>query len=107
MGVFIDYDKSFVESSKMAFARILVHLDTREKLVASLKLQWQGITRLQKLDYEGVSFRCRRCHEIGNLYKECHLLAKDKTVVESLDENEGTHGNGADPNAINQMPQKS
>lgn len=88
----------------MAYACILVHLDTREGLVESLKLQWQGIIRLQKLDYEGVPFRCRRCHEVGNLYKDFPLLAKDKSVVNSMEEKEG---NGAGSNDMNQMPQKS
>lgn len=25
------------------------------------------------LDYEGVPFRCRRCHKVGHLFKDCPL----------------------------------
>lgn len=85
LGVILAYDKSFFESGKMDFAHILVHIDTKEGLVEILKLQWRGINRLQKLEYKGVPFRCRRCHEVGILYKECPLLAKDKFVEESMD----------------------
>ena len=38
----------------MAYARSLVHLDTREGLQEHISLQWRNLTRLQTLDYEGV-----------------------------------------------------
>lgn len=36
--VFSDYEKSFLEFGNMVYAHILVHLDTREGLVETLKL---------------------------------------------------------------------
>jgi len=52
-----------------------------------------GISRLQKLDYEEQPFKCRRCHEVGHIYKECQLLAKYKIVADPFDGNKGSHGN--------------
>lgn len=46
IGIILDFEKYFQESGKRAYAHILVHLGTREELVESLRLQWQGIIRL-------------------------------------------------------------
>jgi hypothetical protein len=52
-------------------ARILVLLNIREGLREFLNLTDLGRTRVQILDYEGVPFRCRRCHEYGHIVKDC------------------------------------
>lgn len=57
----------------MTMARILVHLDTRPGLEEKITLHHCHVSRKQALDYEGVPFRCRRCHKIGHLYKDCPL----------------------------------
>lgn len=56
LGVFLDYETSFQELGKMAYARILVHLDTREGLVEIQRMQQRDNICLQKLDYEGFPF---------------------------------------------------
>ena len=61
---------------------MLIFLDTREGLVANLILQYKGYTHNQKLGYEGVPFRCHRCHKVGHIYNDCPLVQKN-------------HGNGA------------
>lgn len=38
MGVYLDHDHSYQDTSYMALVRILVHLDTREGLVESYRL---------------------------------------------------------------------
>ena len=55
------------------YARILVHLDTSDRLQEYITIQWRNFSRRQNLDYEGVPFRCRRCHKIGHLYKDFPL----------------------------------
>jgi hypothetical protein len=60
----------FLESREMSMARILVLLNIREGLQKFLNLTDLRRTRVQILDYEGVPFRCRRCHEYGNIVKE-------------------------------------
>lgn len=54
-------------------ARILVHLDTKEGLEERMTLRWGNFSRTQNLDYEGVPFRCNRCHHVGHLFKDCPL----------------------------------
>lgn len=81
LGTFLYYENSFSERGKTVFVRILVHPDTRKGLFESLLLQWRGYSRLQKLDYKGVPFRCRRCYEVGHLCNECPLLAKEKEEI--------------------------
>lgn len=39
-------------------------------------MQWQ-----QPLDYEGVPFRCRKCHEVGHLYKDCPRKGAGRMIV--------------------------
>lgn len=65
LGKFMDYHKGYIESGKM---------DTREGLVVSSTLHYRGLVHLQKLDYKGVPFRCRRCHKVDHVYKDCPLL---------------------------------
>lgn len=99
LGVFLFYDKYFLESSKMAYACILFHLDTRDGLVKILRLQWWGNIKLQKLDYKGVPSRCRSCHEFGHTYKEYPLLAKEKSGGDSVVREDGQ---GITSNMLNQ-----
>lgn len=56
LGTFLDYEELFIETGKMAFTWIMVHLDTREGLVESLLLWWQGYSRMQKLTMRGFLF---------------------------------------------------
>lgn len=54
-------------------ARILVHLDTRAGLEEKITLHKRHFSRKKLLDYEGVPFRCKRCHKVGHLYKDCPM----------------------------------
>lgn len=74
LGIYLDHDRSYMETDSLAIARILVHLDTREGLVDSLRLQFQDIIRWQTIDYEGIPFQCIRCHKMEHLYKDCLFI---------------------------------
>jgi len=76
LGIYLDHDIFYIESGCLAITRILVHLDTREGLVESYQLQLGDINQWQILDYEGIPFRCRWCHEVGHLYKDCLLIIR-------------------------------
>ena len=65
---------SYLETGNISVARILVHLDMREGFVEAYNLHYKDIMRCQMLDYEGVIFRCRCCHEVRHLYKERPLI---------------------------------
>ena len=40
LGIYLDHEISYTESTNMAIARILIHQDTRDGLVESLNLQY-------------------------------------------------------------------
>lgn len=73
MGKYLTYDDSFISSGRMAYARILVYLDLTDGLLEFINIQWRAFARRQPLDYKGVPFRCRRCHKVGHLFKDCPL----------------------------------
>jgi hypothetical protein len=54
-------------------ARILVSLNFREGFLGELNLISGEKSLKQILDYEGVPFRCRRCHQYGHIANECSL----------------------------------
>lgn len=67
MGVYLDHDISYEDSGCLEIAKILVHLDTWEGLVESYRLQMGELIRWPILDYEGILFHYRWCHEVGHL----------------------------------------
>lgn len=73
LGTYLEHDRSYEKTGIRTMARILVHLDTRPGLEEKITLHHSHVSRKQLLDYEGVPFRCRRCHKIGHLYKDCPL----------------------------------
>jgi len=73
LGNYLTYDASFLTSGRMAYARILVHTNLSDSVLEHINIQWRNITRRQILDYEGIPFRCRRCHRVGLVFKDCPL----------------------------------
>jgi hypothetical protein len=73
LGVFLEADASYENSRDMTMARILVSLDVREGLAEEMEISHGGRSHIQSLDYDGVSFRCRRCHAYGHLIDQCHF----------------------------------
>lgn len=71
MGKFIDVDYSFKLTGEMAMASILVLLDLREGLVSNVNMTSKFGDFTQILDYEGVPFRCHRCHLVNHLVAQC------------------------------------
>jgi len=76
LGTFLYIDMSFFVSDEYAMAPILVQLNMREGLAEDLELATRGKNFKQRLDYEGVSFRCRRCHKQGHIVSQCPLHFK-------------------------------
>lgn len=86
----------------MTVARILVHLDTRAGLEEKITLHRRHFSRKQLLDYKGVPYRCRRCHKVGHLYKDCPLLSgvtsenskgkKQPSVEQNIGDKQHTEG---------------
>ena len=57
------------------YARICVYLDISKVLPESIKLSWHDEEWLQAIDYEHILFYYRKCHEYGNIFRECPLNA--------------------------------
>lgn len=54
---------------------------------------------MQILDYEGVPFRCRRCHRVGHIFKEFPLIKKPEDPLRAP-----TTSIGTDAPALNRSP---
>jgi len=82
LGEFLEADESFMDSNQKRMARILVNINVREGLGDAVELILGHYRHIQKLDYENIPFRCRRCHEYGHLVEDCKLplrIIKRKT----------------------------
>jgi hypothetical protein len=80
LGSFIEADMSFEESGHMSVARILVRLDLRPGLLQELVIESSAGSFVQTLDYEGIPFRCHRCHVYGHGVADCTLPFKGKSA---------------------------
>jgi hypothetical protein len=78
LGRYMDADMSFTSTGKMSMARILVSLNIHKGLAGEIELSWGDRSILQKLDYEGIPFKCRWCHKHGHNASEFHLPMRGK-----------------------------
>jgi len=67
----------------ISYARICVFIRLNEALPESITLSHRDEEWTQPLDYEHVPFRCRRCHALGHLFRDCPLNVKDNTPAPS------------------------
>lgn len=87
LGKFLVANMGFIDSAEMSVARIMVLLNIREGLKEFHNLTHLGRTRIQILDYEGVPFYCKRCHEYGHIVKDCKSTMKERRNNHSTSEN--------------------
>lgn len=79
LGTFLEADLTFLETLEQKVARILVNINIREGLAEQINLDWGPEIIPQILDYENVSFRCRRCHAYGHPASECSLPVRSNS----------------------------
>ncbi len=48
-------------------------MDTADGLLEHINIQWINSTTRETLDYEGVPFKCVRCHKVSHLFKDFPL----------------------------------
>ena len=60
-----------MQTGRRMVARILVGLEIYKGLVDKLPIESAGGTHIQQIDYEGLPFRCHRCHKLGHLVAQC------------------------------------
>ena len=73
LGTFLEVDLSYLETNEKKVARILVNINLREGLDEYINMDWGQVIIPQLLDYENVSFHCRRCHAYGHPVSACSL----------------------------------
>ena len=81
IGRFVDLEKYFHSSFDKYAARVLVELDVSHGLLPEIKIDYNIVIIIQKLDYLRVPFYCSYCHETGHLRKSCSLLLYDLPVL--------------------------
>jgi hypothetical protein len=71
-------DISFTSTGKISVDRVLVSLNIRKGLTEEIELSWGDRYFLQKLDYEGIPFKCCRCHKHGHNACDFTLTMRNK-----------------------------
>lgn len=62
---------SFKETGSMAVARILVNMDFKNGFPVDIGIDTPKGRIIQIFDYEGIPFRCHRCHQVGHMVASC------------------------------------
>jgi hypothetical protein len=63
-------------------ARICVEVDLEVGLPEAVNLKVGDWQHLQKLDYEQLPFKCRKCHDYGHFQRNCPKAAQEKEKEE-------------------------
>jgi hypothetical protein len=71
LGHFISLDYLSLAAPERKMGRILVEIDIHEGLPEVLDIEWRGRHIRQRLDYQGIPFRCNWCHCTCHLRREC------------------------------------
>lgn len=66
LGDFLLVDLIFSNICRMTYACILVEINVSKGLPEKMKLASPNGSWIQALDYEGIPFRCRKCHKIDH-----------------------------------------
>jgi len=85
LGEYMTADMGFLDTGEMSMARILVSLNIKEGLREYINLTDLGWTSVKILDYEGVPFQCRRCHEYGHIVMDCKKSSQGHSSHHSFD----------------------
>jgi len=87
LGEFIAADMTYKISNRMSVARMLVRMDFRKGFPAEMGIETEWGIITQKLDYEGIPFKCHRCHSYGHVVADCTMTPRF-IHIEELDEDQ-------------------
>lgn len=71
MGEYIRAAEETKSRKYISYDRICVFIRLNEALPESVTLAHRDEEWIQPLDYEHVPFRCRKCHALGHLFRDC------------------------------------
>jgi hypothetical protein len=73
LGAFVKISEITKASRYVSYARICVYMNVAGALPESIVISYQDEEWTQTLDYEHISFRCRKCHTHGHLFRDFPL----------------------------------
>jgi len=68
IGSFVKVEKYTKIGRYTSYARICTYMNITEHLLDFIELEYHDEIWQQLVDYEHIPFRCRRCHEYGNIF---------------------------------------
>ena len=67
-----------ISKHQKRYTWIFVYLNLLRAIPKYITLSYEDFKWLQTLDYEFITFRCRKCHEHGHLFHDCPLVQASK-----------------------------
>ena len=78
IGVYVKSSEATKLRKYTSYAHICVYLNISKPLPGSISLEYHDEDWSQTIDYEHISFHCRKFHEHGHLFRECPLNVTHK-----------------------------
>jgi hypothetical protein len=76
LGKYVKTSEATLKGRYTSYSRICIEMDVSGALPESISLEFRNEEWIQSIDYEQISFQCKRCHEHGHLLRECPLNKK-------------------------------
>lgn len=76
LGDFVKVAEDTKTQRYTSYARICIYMDLKQPLPDTVSLFHEDVECIQLIDYEHFPFRCRKCHELGHLFRDCPLNSK-------------------------------
>lgn len=83
LGEFINVAEETKLCRYTSYALICVYMDLKQALPDTVSLFHDDIEWIQLIDYKHVPFICRKCHDLGHLYRDCPLNRKPPSQMDS------------------------
>lgn len=64
-------DPGLLAGSDRRMGKFLVEVDMFDGLLLDIELEWRGVSFVQKLEFQGMSFWCSTCKATGHLKIKC------------------------------------
>jgi hypothetical protein len=78
IGVYVKSSEAMKQRRYTSYVHICVHQNISKPLPRSITLEYHDEDWMQTIDYEHISFWCRKCHEHGHLFRDFPLNAANK-----------------------------
>ena len=75
-------------------ARIYVEVDLEKGLLEVVNLYMDGWEHMQKVDYEQLPFKCKKCHEYSHFVKNCPKVVQEIPGKKKIKRKDGNKQKG-------------